>query len=339
MLQDIIISYMNDLSKDAVNWLAVGEDGQGQRIDNYLVKILKGVPKSHVYRILRSGEVRVNRRKVGPETRLNVGDQLRIPPIRASAPQRVAPAPGSRALPIPPVLYEDEALIALDKPAGLAVHGGSGIAFGVIERIRQARPGAGFLELVHRLDRDTSGVLLIAKKRLALTGLHAQLRDGAIDKRYLVLVRGKWRDALRRVELPLTTYVTGDGERRVRVDGDGRLARTIFRKVKAWPQADPPVTLLDAELETGRTHQIRVHLTHLGFPLAGDDKYGDFTWNKALARQGLKRMFLHAHRIRFAHPLEKGEIVVEAPLAPDLAAFLARLDATARAPADVPADI
>ncbi len=228
-------------------------------------------------------------------------------------------------------------MIALDKPAGLAVHGGSGIAFGVIERLRQARPDAPFLELVHRLDRDTSGVLLIAKKRLALTGLHAQLRDGAIDKRYAVLVRGKWRDALRAVELPLTTYVTGDGERRVRVDKDGRLARTIFRKVRAWPSADPPVALLDAELETGRTHQIRVHLTHLGFPLAGDDKYGDFEWNKTLARQGLKRMFLHAHRVRFVHPIDGREVVVEAPLAPDLAAFVARLDANREALPDVAA--
>jgi len=320
---------MNDLSKDAVNWLAVGEDGQGQRIDNYLAKILKGVPKSHVYRILRSGEVRLNRRKVGPDTRLNVGDQLRIPPIRASLPARGRRPAGAPTLAIPPILYEDDALIALDKPAGLAVHGGSGIAFGVIERIRQARPGATFLELVHRLDRDTSGVLLIAKRRPALTGLHAQLRDGAIDKRYAVLVRGKWRDALRSVELPLTTYVTGDGERRVRVDEVGRLARTTFRKLKTWVGADPPVALLEAKLETGRTHQIRVHLTHLGFPLAGDDKYGDFAWNKVLARQGLRRMFLHAHRIRFVHPIHGSEVIVEAPLAPDLAAFVARLDAAA----------
>jgi 23S rRNA pseudouridine955/2504/2580 synthase len=318
---------MKDLSKDAVNWLAVGEDGQGQRVDNYLVKILKGVPKSHVYRILRSGEVRVNKRKVGPDMRLNVGDQLRIPPIRSSGTARKGPVPGPRTIAIPPILYEDDALVALDKPAGLAVHGGSGIAFGVIERLRRARPDAAFLELVHRLDRDTSGVLLVAKRRLALTGLHAQLRDGAIDKRYSVLVRGKWRDAQRAVLLPLTTYVTGDGERRVRVDEQGRLARTIFRRVKARPQAEPPVALLDAELETGRTHQIRVHLTHLGFPLAGDDKYGDFAWNKALAQQGLKRMFLHAYRVRFAHPIDGRDVVVEAPLAPDLAAYLARLGA------------
>ena len=189
MLQGIIIRHMNDLSKDAVNWLAVGEDGQGQRIDNYLVKILKGVPKSHIYRILRSGEVRVNRRKVGPEARLVVGDELRIPPIRAAAPER---RPGTEAMgrvAVPPILFEDDALIVVDKPAGLAVHGGSGISFGVIERLRHARPEAAFLELVHRLDRDTSGALVIAKKRSALTGLHAQLR-ATCDGRLCPTARG-----------------------------------------------------------------------------------------------------------------------------------------------------
>ena len=323
---------MNALSKDAVNWQAVGEDGDGQRVDNYLARILKGVPKSHVYRILRSGEVRVNRRRVAPDTRLNVGDQLRIPPIRATSPGRGAGPLPPRSAVLPPVLFEDDALIALDKPSGLAVHGGSGIAFGAIERLRRARPDAGFLELVHRLDRDTSGVLLVAKKRPALLGLHAQLRDGGVDKRYFVLVRGRWRDALRTVELPLTTYVTAEGERRVRVESGGRLARTVIRRIDVWPNAVPPVSLLDAELETGRTHQIRVHLTHLGFPLAGDDKYGDFAWNKELAHQGLKRMFLHAHRIGFVHPLSGAHLMIEAPLPSDLAAFVARLGAT-RVPA------
>jgi 23S rRNA pseudouridine955/2504/2580 synthase len=317
---------MNDLRKDAVNWLAVGDDAQGQRVDNYLVKILKGVPKSHIYRILRSGEVRVNRRKVGPDARLVTGDELRIPPIRAASPRAKAIPGGTARIELPPILYEDEALMALNKPAGLAVHGGSGIAFGAIERLRQARPDAGFLELVHRLDRETSGVLLVAKKRSALTGLHAQLRDGAIDKRYDVLVRGLWRDVLRKVDLPLTSYVTSEGERRVRVDVEGRLARTIFRRTKVWPEADPPQSLLDAELETGRTHQIRVHLAHLGFPLGGDDKYGDFAWNKVLARQRLKRMFLHARLVRFAHPTDGREMIVEAPLAPELAAYVAYLD-------------
>jgi 23S rRNA pseudouridine955/2504/2580 synthase len=320
---------MNSLSKDAVNWVAVGDDGAGQRVDNYLVKILKGVPKSHIYRILRSGEVRVNKRRVGPDTRLCVGDRLRVPPIRAAGPARKPGAEVMSRVALPPMLFEDDALIALNKPAGLAVHGGSGISFGVIERLRHARPDAAFLELVHRLDRDTSGVLIVAKKRSALTGLHAQLRDGAIDKRYHVLVRGKWRDALRAVELSLTSFATDGGERRVRVDASGRLARTVFRRLKVWPDADPPQALLEAELETGRTHQIRVHLSHLGFPLAGDDKYGDFAWNKALARQGLKRMFLHAHYIRFAHPIDEREVVVEAPLPPELATYVAHLESNA----------
>src|SRR5215471_19206966 len=267
---------MKDLSKDSVNRVVVGEDGDGQRIDNFLQKLLKGVPKSHIYRILRSGEVRRNRGRVGPDARLVAGDELRIPPIRTATPSSGRPRPPSGALAVPPVLYEDDALIALDKPGGLAVHGGSGIAFGVIERLRHAHPDAKFLELVHRLDRDTSGVLLVAKKRAALIALHAQLRDGLIDKRYYVLVRGKWRDALLTVELALTTFVTSEGERRVRVDSSGRLARTVFRRLDVWPDAAPSVSLLDAELDTGRTHQIRVHLTHLGFPLAGDDKYGDF---------------------------------------------------------------
>ncbi len=321
---------MSELSKDAVNWLVVGEDAQGQRIDNYLLKILKGVPKSHIYRILRSGEVRVNRRKVGPDARLATGDELRVPPIRAAAPEvrtnTVPPGP----MVIPPLLYEDDALIVLDKPSGLAVHGGSGISHGLIERLRYARPDARFLELVHRLDRDTSGVLLVAKKRSALTGLHEQLREGTMDKRYFVMVRGNWRDAKRAVALALEAYVTGDGERRVRVDDAGREARTVFRLVRKWAAAKPPVALLEAELDTGRTHQIRVHLTHLGFPLAGDDKYGDFPWNKALAKQGLKRMFLHAHRLRFAHPITGEEMVVESPLPAELARFVARLDAPDR---------
>ncbi len=319
---------MKDLRKDAVNWLDLGDEAQGQRIDNYLLKILKGVPKSHVYRILRSGEVRLNGRRVGPDVRLAAGDRVRVPPVRAAAPARGqgnSLPPG--AVSTPPILYEDGALIALDKPSGLAVHGGSGIQFGVIERLRHARPDARFLELVHRLDRDTSGVLLIAKKRSALTGLHAQLRDGQVDKRYFVLVRGKWRDAMRRVELSLERFVTDEGERRVRVDREGRVAQTVFRRVETWPRHDPPLALLEAELMTGRTHQIRVHLTHIGFPLAGDDKYGDFAWNKVLAKQGLKRMFLHAHRVGFAHPDDGRAMVVESPLSHDLADFVAALDA------------
>ena len=318
---------MNDLSKDSVNRLAIDEGGAGQRVDNFLIRVLKGVPKSHIYRILRSGEVRVNRKRVKPDRRLSAGDVLRIPPIATAA--RATGERKSRPQPLAiPILYEDEALIAVDKPAGLAVHGGSGVAFGLIEQLRAARPQAKFLELVHRLDRDTSGVLLIAKKRAALVALHAALRDGGVDKRYVVLVKGKWRDARRQVDLALTRFVTSAGERRVRVERDGgRVARTVFHRRQVWPDASTPVSLLEAELHTGRTHQIRVHLTHLGFPLAGDDKYGDFAWNKTLAKQGLKRMFLHAQRLVFSHPLDGRVLALEAPLPPDLAAFVTRLDA------------
>jgi 23S rRNA pseudouridine955/2504/2580 synthase len=317
---------MKDLSKDAVNWLVIGAESEGQRIDNFLGKILKGVPKSHIYRILRSGEVRLNSSRVSPDARLSEGDRLRVPPIRTatriSGALRAPPGVGE----MPPILFEDEALMALDKPSGLAVHGGSGISFGLIERIRLARPAARFLELVHRLDRETSGVLLVAKKRAALTALHAALRDREVDKRYTVLVRGKWRDKMRAVDLALESYVKVDGERRVRVDREGRHSRTIFRLLRSWQAADPPVTLLEAELMTGRTHQIRVHLAHLGFPLAGDDKYGDFAWNRLLAKQGLQRMFLHAGRLEFTHPLSGAKMTIESPLPADLANFVTRLD-------------
>jgi 23S rRNA pseudouridine955/2504/2580 synthase len=321
---------MNELSKDAVSWLTVGDEAAGQRIDNFLVRVLKGVPKSHVYRIVRSGEVRVNKGRVGADTRLAAGDVVRIPPVRvatpAARPTRPPPAP-----PLP-ILFEDEALLAVDKPPGLAVHGGSGISFGVIERLRAERPDAPFLELVHRLDRDTSGVLLLAKKRAALVAMHAQLRDGATDKRYLVLARGKWRDEKRAVRLALHKFATGEGERRVRVESEGQAALTIFYRRETWPRHDPPLALLEAELKTGRTHQIRVHLAHLGFPIAGDDKYGDFAWNRTLAKTGLKRLFLHAWRLAFLHPLSGAPLALESPLAADLARYLATLDG-----ADAPA--
>ena len=201
-----------------------------------------------------------------------------------------------------PILFEDEALIVVDKPSGLAVHGGSGIAAGLIEQMRAARPDARFLELVHRLDRDTSGVMLVAKKRAALVALHEQLREGGFDKRYLVLVRGRWRDEKRRVKLALHKFATKEGERRVRVEDEGgQESETIFRRRATWFDRDPPLALLEAELKTGRTHQIRVHLTHLGFPMAGDDKYGDFAWNKTLA-QGRTEAHVPARASTCFHP-------------------------------------
>jgi 23S rRNA pseudouridine955/2504/2580 synthase len=318
---------MNGLRNHAVRELAIDEASAGQRLDNFLARILKGVPKSHLYRIVRSGEVRVNGRRAGPDARLMHGDRVRIPPIRTGEAETTASrtASAARAGGKLVVLHEDDDLIALDKPAGVAVHGGSGIAHGVIERLRAARPQARFLELVHRLDRETSGVLLVAKKRAALVALHDAWRAGDVDKRYTVLVRGRWRDAKRVVRLPVHRYTTREGERRVRVEDDGQHAQTTFRRLKAWPDHDPPLALLDAELHTGRTHQIRVHLTHLGFPLAGDDKYGDFVWNRTLAKSGLKRMFLHAARLALAHPRTGEPLSLAAPLPPDLAAFVASL--------------
>jgi 23S rRNA pseudouridine955/2504/2580 synthase len=312
---------MKGLSKDSATRHEVGEDGAGQRVDNYLTKLLKGVPKSHIYRILRSGEVRVNSGRVGPEHRLQPGDKLRIPPVRVAAPARRAAPPEAGRLDAH-ILHEDEALLVIDKPAGLAVHGGSGISHGVIEQLRHGRPASGFLELVHRLDRDTSGVLLLAKKRSALTALHEQLRAGRVQKYYLALVHGKWRNEKQSVKLALNKYVLASGERRVSVGGDGMPSHTIFRLRKAWRE----YSLLEAELKTGRTHQIRVHLAHLGYPIAGDDKYGDFALNKALAKQGLKRMFLHARKVVIEHPRSGEEVIFEAPLPEDLQSFLESLD-------------
>jgi len=301
----------------------VDAESAGQRIDNYLTKRLKGVPKSHIYRILRSGEVRVNSRRVGADYRLKEGDHLRLPPLRTGL-RPAAPAhPRAPALQFE-VLYEDDLLLAIDKPAGVAVHGGSGISHGIVEQLRAVRPYAPFLELAHCLDRDTSGVLLLAKRRSALLALHRQLREGLVEKLYLVLVKGRWRDAQRTVRLPLEKYVLRSGERRVAVSEGGVPAHTIFRLRRAWPD----YSLLEAELKTGRTHQIRVHLAHIGFPVIGDEKYGDFALNKTLAQRGLKRMFLHALRMVIAHPRTGARIPLEAPLPASLQAFIASLDGT-----------
>jgi 23S rRNA pseudouridine955/2504/2580 synthase len=310
---------MKQLINDSVNWVEIGDNAAGQRIDNFLLNLLKGVPKSHIYRILRSGEVRVNSKRVDATARLVLGDKLRVPPVRLAertADERPYVKPAEF-----PILFEDDSLLAIDKPAGVAVHGGSGIAFGVIEQLRAARPHLAFLELVHRLDRDTSGVLLLAKKRAALVGMHALLRDGKTDKRYLALVRGRWPHLRREVRVSLHKFVTQEGERRVRVDADGQDSVTVFTRRNVWAGA----TLVEARLKTGRTHQIRVHLAHEKYPIAGDDKYGDFDWNRELHKSGLRRMFLHSSRLGFAHPVTGGAIELEAPLPPELAAFVARL--------------
>ena len=311
---------MKDLSKESVTWTEIGEEESGQRIDNYLIRLLKGVPKSHIYRILRSGQVRVNKKRVAQTYRLQENDVVRIPPVRIAAREAATEFVPATEF---PVLYEDDALLAIDKPAGTAVHGGSGVSFGVIEQLRRARPKAKLLELVHRLDRETSGVLLVAKKRSALTAMHEIMRAGNSDKRYLVLVLGQWKNARQHVKLPLHKYDTPQGEKRVVVREDGQAAHTIFTLKQSWPE----FSLLEAELKTGRTHQIRVHLSHLGFPIAGDAKYGNFARNKELAKQGLKRMFLHASSIAFKHPLSGEPLNLAAPLPQELQRFVARLDA------------
>ena len=249
-----------------------------QRIDNYLLRRLKGVPKSHVYRVLRSGEVRVNSARVKPDYRLQPGDRVRVPPVRLGA---SAPRPAPRALDLP-VVYEDESLLVLDKPAGIAVHGGSGVSFGVIESLRAERPQARVLELAHRLDRDTSGLLVVAKKRSALVELHRMLREGEVEKTYVALVHGRWSGGARDLRESLHKYVTASGERRVAVRGDGLLAHTRARPIAAGDE----LSALELRLMTGRTHQIRVHLAHAGHPVVGDDKYGDFAANRAMQAAG-----------------------------------------------------
>ena len=296
----------------AVRWIDVGEDEAGQRIDNFLLARLKGVPKSHVYRILRSGEVRVNSKRVEASRKVAAGDRIRVPPVRVAERGEAQPAPHYKL----PVLFEDEFLVAIDKPAGLAVHGGSGVAHGVIESLRSMRPDARFLELAHRLDRETSGILLVAKKRAALTALHEQLRSRAMDKRYLAAVAGRFRNDKQRVRLALAKRDTAEGKR-VSVSEEGQEAETVFR----LRERRDDMSLVEAELLTGRTHQIRVHLAHLRHPVLGDDKYGDFELNKALRKRGLKRMFLHAARLELTHPATNERLVLESPLPADLRRF------------------
>jgi 23S rRNA pseudouridine955/2504/2580 synthase len=303
----------------------VGEEAAGQRIDNWLLKVLKGVPRSHVYRLLRSGEVRVNSGRVDATYRVQAGDQVRIPPVRVAD---TAARPAARPTEFP-VVFEDDALIVVDKPAGTAVHGGSGVSFGVIESLRAARPQAKFLELVHRLDRETSGLLVVAKKRAALVALQDAFRERHPRKRYLALVKGHWTRGSQQVTLGLRKYLTAEGERRVAVDRAGRESRTRFDLVEALDG----FSLLSAEIETGRTHQIRVQLAHLGFPIAGDDKYGDFELNRRVAREGLKRMFLHAAELAFEHPISGAPVTLSAPLPEDLARYMATLRKGSHAPA------
>ncbi|MCF8017097.1 MAG: RluA family pseudouridine synthase [Chromatiaceae bacterium] len=306
-----------------VRWVEVSPDIAGQRIDNFLLAQLKGVPRSLVYRLLRRGEVRVNKGRARPSQRLEAGDQVRLPPLRLPAQgEFIAPSTQLRERLDEALLYEDERLLVLNKPAGLAVHGGSGINLGVIETLRAMRPGAE-LELVHRLDRDTSGCLLISKRRSALRRLHAQLRDGEVDKRYLALLCGPFSRPEIEVAVALRTNRVRGGERVVRVDPEeGKPSRTWFR---VRPRLGP-FTLVEAELDTGRTHQIRVHAAHLGAAVAGDPKYGDPADNERLKAFGLKRLFLHAAALSFRSQEDGPLVHVTAPLPERLEAVLSRLE-------------
>ncbi len=324
-----IIEAQIQAAAPAVKWLLVDEESVGQRLDNFLMRQLKGVPKTHIYRIIRSGEVRINKGRASADSRVEVGDQVRLPPVRVSEKvieKALHPAPGREF----PLLLEDDFLLAIDKPSGVAVHGGSGVSFGVIEQLRQARPQAKLLELVHRLDRDTSGILLVAKKRSALKHLQDQFRERETGKTYLALVKGEWPAKLKVIDQPLLKFLLPgkegqDGERRVRVttpeDPDGMRSITLVKVAQRWAGA----TLLEVTIKTGRTHQIRVHLSAQGHPIAGDDKYGDFEWNRQLQKlenKGLKRMFLHAWRLQFNHPRTAERVALQADLPPELKAYL-----------------
>lgn len=304
-----------------VRWITVDDNSDGQRIDNFLLRELKAVPRTHIYRLLRKGEVRVNKGRVKASRKLCIGDVVRIPPVRLpTKDQPGKPSASSIELINKSIIYEDDMLLVINKPSGFAVHGGSGVSFGVIEILRALRPQAKFLELAHRLDRDTSGCLLIAKKRSALRTLQGLQREGRMNKRYLALLKGHWRQGKEDVRVPLKKYILQNGERRVKVDPEGKESRTIFRIKKAYAEA----TLVEAELKTGRTHQIRVHAAWLQSPILGDTKYGDEIANKAFRSLDLKRLFLHAVTLRFPWP-DRADYEFEAPLPAHLSTLLERL--------------
>jgi len=299
---------------DQVQYLEISEDQQGQRIDNFLLSRLKGVPKSRIYRLLRKGEVRVNKGRIRPDYRLSAADVVRLPPVRVSAVKKVAPGQGLRNKLANSILLETKNFLVIDKPSGLAVHGGSGINLGVIESLRAMRGEHDYLELAHRLDRDTSGCLLIAKSRRALKHLQNQMRQRSMDKRYITLVSGRWDKGRREVNAPLLKQTLASGERVVRSHTDGKYALTHFTLLKHYQKA----SLLDVVLETGRTHQIRVHCQLVGHPLAGDSKYGSESFNAFLQTQGMRRLFLHAAELAFTDPESDERVRVKAPLPSEL---------------------
>lgn len=311
-----------------VSYVEAGEGDAGQRIDNFLLRVLKDVPRSLVYRILRTGEVRVNSGRVKPEHRLTAGDRIRLPPVKVKPREEASsPSQSLRDFMTAAVIHEDRDLIVVNKPAGVAVHGGSGLTFGVIETLRALRPELKELELVHRLDRDTSGCLLVAKRRAVLRELHAMLRERTMEKRYLALVCGRWPFGAKTIDLPLKTNLKQGGERVVKVHAEGQQALTTFKPLQHFSKL---ATLLDVELGTGRTHQIRVHAAHAGHPVAGDEKYGDRERDALLKPFGLKRMFLHAHSLTFQRVGTSLPFSVTAPLPGELQGVLDRLMANER---------
>jgi 23S rRNA pseudouridine955/2504/2580 synthase len=308
--------------KPSAKLVSVGAESHGQRIDNFLRTELKGAPKSLIYRILRTGEVRINKGRAKPDTRVQQGDVVRIPPLRLSEEVPVRVGDGLERTLLDAVLYEDARLLVLNKPAGLAVHAGSGVKVGVIEALRVLRPEATGLELAHRLDRETSGVLVLAKDRPTLAALHTLLRGDTVKKRYLALVRGRWPEGLREVTAPLEKNTVRGGERMVEVRGDGKPSRTLFRTVAQFAEA----SLVEASPVTGRTHQIRVHAAHVNHPLAGDGKYGDPAFDRAMKEKGLGRLFLHAAQIALPELAADGRTLrIEAPLPAELRAVVERL--------------
>ena len=307
----------------AVRYLEIDESRAGQRLDNFLIATLKGVPRSHIYRILRKGEVRINKGRARPDYRLEPGDVVRIPPLRLSPAKDLDPekiADGFSWL-LPRILHEDDDLMVINKPAGLAVHGGSGVSVGLIEALRGLRPETPALELAHRLDRDTSGCLLLAKTRPAMLALHRMLREGKMEKHYLALVSGAWSGGAREVSVALEKNRPHAGEHMVEVAEDGKESASLFIPHQRFGSA----TLMEIQLLTGRTHQARVHAAHLGHPIAGDDKYGDREFNRRLHKLGLRRLFLHAQRLRFTHPQTGYTMDIEAPLPDELSSLLQRL--------------